>query len=197
MGAPAAALGGLTAYAFEAQGTQHVIYLGATDNHIRELWWDSAGRQTNDLTAATRAPAPANPAVFVGYVYRAEGTQHVDYVGADNHIHELWSNGPAWHTNDLTAAADAPPVGGDNLVGYDFAAEGTQHVDYVGADNRIHELWSNGPAWHTNDLTGATGAPAPLNNNSKFTGYAFEAQRTQHVNYVGTDNHIHELWSAS
>ena len=39
-----------------------------------------------------------------------------------------------------------------------FDSQGTQHVDYRGSDGHIHELWWDGNGWHTNDLTGATGA---------------------------------------
>ena len=59
-----------------------------TDNDIHELGWDTSGWQTNDLTAATGAIAAAgDPA---GYVFAAQGTQHVVYRGTDNHVRELW-----------------------------------------------------------------------------------------------------------
>ncbi len=38
-GAPSAGGNGPVGYAFEAQGTQHVVYPGRKDNHIHELWW--------------------------------------------------------------------------------------------------------------------------------------------------------------
>jgi hypothetical protein len=42
----------------------------------------------NDLTAATGAPtAGVRPAAFV---FDAQGTQHVVYVGIDTHLYELW-----------------------------------------------------------------------------------------------------------
>jgi hypothetical protein len=40
------------------------------------------------------------------------------------------------------------------------------------------------------DLTAATGAPGPL---AGLVGYAFEAERRQHLVYQGADRHIHEL----
>jgi hypothetical protein len=88
-GAPAAA-SDPAGYMFNAQNTQHVVYRG-TDNHIHELWWNSSGWHHNDLTnAAGNAPAAAgDPA---GYMFDAQGTQHVVYRGTDNHIHELWWN---------------------------------------------------------------------------------------------------------
>ncbi len=43
---------------------------------------------TNDLTASTKAVAAAGDPN--GYMFDAQGTQHVVYRGSDNHIHELW-----------------------------------------------------------------------------------------------------------
>ena len=71
----------------------------------------------NDLTAATGAPAAApsfsrGPA---GYVFDAQGTQHVVYIGVDSHVHELWWNTSGWHhlasrrpTGEIGQGASAP-----------------------------------------------------------------------------------------
>jgi hypothetical protein len=74
-------------YIFDVYGEQHVVYRG-TENHIHELWWNAnAGWRHTDLTIAAGAPeALGNPA---GYVFKAQGTQHVIYWGTDRHIHEL------------------------------------------------------------------------------------------------------------
>jgi hypothetical protein len=96
------------------------------------------GWHTNDLTAATGATAAAgDPA---GYVFDAQGTQHVVFRGGDNHVHELWWDNNGWHTNDLTAATGATAAAGDP-AGYMFDAQGTQHVVFRGGDNHVHELW--------------------------------------------------------
>jgi len=185
-GAPATA-SNPRGYMFDAQGTQHVNYRGA-DNHIHELWWDAGGWHHNDLTTAASAPDAAGDPY--GYTFDAQGTQHVNYRSADNHIHELWWDANGWHHNDLTTAASAPNAIGDPY-GYMFDAQGTQHVNYRGADNHIHELWWDANGWHHNDLSAATGAPGAA---SDPRGYMFDAQGTQHVNYRSADNHIHELW---
>jgi hypothetical protein len=144
----------------------------------------------NDPSAAANAPAAAGPPD--GYMFDAQGTQHVVYQGSDSHIHELWwepQNG--WHHNDLSAAANAPAAAGPP-DGYMFDAQGTQHVVYQGSDSHIHELWwepQNG--WHHNDLSAAVNAPAAA---GPPDGYMFDAQGTQHVVYQGSDSHIHELW---
>ena len=126
-------------------------------------------------------------------LFNAQGTQHVNYLGPDGHVHELWWDSTGWHHNDLTAAAGAPNAVG-NPGGYMFDSQGTQHVNYRGADNHIHELWWDSSGWHHNDLTAAAQAP---NAAGDPYGYVFSGQGTQHVNYRGADNHIHELWCDS
>jgi hypothetical protein len=155
------------------------------------------GWNHNDLTAATGAPeAITSPCA---YMFDAQGTQHVDFGGADGHIHELWWDATGWHWNDLTMASNAPPLSGKSRTnrptGYIFAAQGTQHVDYIGDDGHIHELWWDATGWHHNDLTDATGAPTAFLGAP--TGYVFAAQGTQHVDYIGDDSHIHELFCDS
>ncbi len=192
-GAPAAP-SGICAYVFPARGTQHVNYI-TDDGHVHELTGDVNGWSDCDLTALAgtsalapegRAPGPA------GYVFAAQGTQHVDYVGADGHIHELWSDSQGWHHKDLTATTGAPPVSDrSSPSAYMFDHQGTQHVDYIGADKHVHEFWWNHDGWHHHDLTSATGAPLAAAISP--AGYIGVAGKTQHVVYVGTDGQIHML----
>ena len=64
-----------------------MVYRG-TDNHIHELWWDGTAGTT---TTSPRPPArPPRRVIPAGYMFDAQGTQHVVYRGTDNHIHELW-----------------------------------------------------------------------------------------------------------
>jgi hypothetical protein len=191
--APAA--GDPVGYAFDAQATQHVVYVGAeNDTDIHELWWDITGWHHNNLTQAANAPVRAI-SVPTGYVFAAQATQHVVYLGSDGHIHELWWDITGWHHNDLTRAANAPVSQlGSRPAGYVFDAQGTQHVVYVGSENdrHIHELWWDITGWHHNDLTQAANAtvgafPDPA-------VYVFDAQGTQHVVYQTEFTHIEELW---
>ena len=97
--------------------------------------------RSNDLSNAGGAPAAASDPD--AYMFKAQGTQHVNYRGADNHIHELWWDGNGWHHNDLSNAAGGAPTAAGDPAGYMFDAQGTQHVVYRGTDNHIHELWWN------------------------------------------------------
>lgn len=129
-------------YVFVDQGTQHVLFLGQ-DYHIHELYWVGNLWHHNDLTNATGAPSVDDMAVPVGYVFDSQGTQHVNYRGPDDHIHELWWDG-SWHHNDLTVAAGAPDTGGTvpaGPIGYTFESQGTQHVVYRANNFHAIELY--------------------------------------------------------
>lgn len=186
----AIAVSGPTGYAFEAQGTQHAIYVG-DDGHVHERWWDSDDVHDTDLTTKAAATAfPPQTKVPSAYVYLPSGTQHVYYQGIDQHIHEIWWGLDYEHV-DLTVEADSPPAIG-SPASYVFNAQRTKHVVYQGIDQHIHELWRFSPGrWHHNDLTLRTEAPLAAGDP---TGYVFDAQGTQHVVYRGSDRHIHELW---
>src|SRR5262249_51208927 len=154
-------------YAFEHQGTQHVVYVGQNDFHINELWWDNNGWHHNDLTAATSAPLGANQSMSA-YSFGHQCSKHVVYVGNDLHINELWWDNNGWHHNDLTAATSAPlPSVDESISAFAFEHQGTQHVIYVGQDSHIRELWWDNNGWHHNDLTAATSAPLPGNGQSR------------------------------
>ncbi len=151
-----------------------------------------------DLTVA--AGGPESSTVPSGYMFDAQGTQHVVHVGQDGHVHELWWDTGGWHHFDLTLATGAPAVDVRSSdfnperrpVGYVFTAQGTQHVVYV-SDGHVHEFWWDGTGWHHRDLTGAIGAPPAASVSP--CAYVFDAEGTQHVDYIGIDDrHVHELW---
>jgi hypothetical protein len=190
--ATASPVGANTAIGYVLRCTQHVVFFGL--NGIDQLWRDNAGwHYLNIQGAATGTNVVTSTGRPIGYAFTGQRTQHVNWPGLDRHIHELWwDSSSGWHHNDLTAATGAP-LSAANPTGYVFDAQGTQHVNYVGQDSHIYELWWNAAGWHYNDLTTAAGAPiAEINRDA--VGYVFPSQGTQHVNYVGTDNHIHELW---
>lgn len=178
-------------YVFAAQATQHVFYV-PSDCHVHELWWDSNGWHHNDLTGAISTAPLSLVQAPCAFVFDAEGTQHVNYVASDRQINEFWWQSGVWHHNNLGAAANAPPAAEASSVGYVFVDQSTVHVDYVGMDGHIHELWWETGHWNHNDLTAATGSPLP--DVSGLAAYAFGGDGTQHVDYVGADHHVHELW---
>jgi hypothetical protein len=177
-------------YAFTSRGEQHVNVLDDDVNDVHDYWWNSRGWHHDNLTVLTAAPKiGGNP---TGWAFEARGTQHVTYVGVDQHIHELWwDQSGGWHHHDLTNATTAPLAQlNTNTSPYVLPSKGTQHVIYVGVDKHVHELWwDQSGGWHHHDLTKATGAPDAF-----WAACGYGLAGTQHVVFLGVDTHVHELW---
>jgi hypothetical protein len=183
------------AYLFRAQGTSHVIYLGAPslssqDWQIQELWSDQNGWHANNLSRATGAPSPAR-ASPIAYAAEFEQTQHVHYVGGDGHVYELWWNADGWHCHDLTVASGAPlALQGPSPAGFVSEAAQTQHLYFVGQDSQLHGIRWEAGNWSPHDpffVGGTPGAAA-----ASPVGYVSD-DGVERVAYVGLDGHIHEL----
>jgi hypothetical protein len=196
-GAPPAAFpGGLDGYVTSFNHQQHVNYLGAAGNelHVFELYYDNAWHH-NDLTQLTGAP-PVNLLISEphGYVTSFNHQQHVNFIGVDFHVHELYYDG-AWHHNDLTQLTGAPNAGQPRvnletdpgwvsaLTGYETPCNYQQHVNFFGVDNHVHELYYDN-AWHHNDLTKLAGAH-PADIPSPLDGYVTYFNNQQHINFQG------------
>lgn len=185
----------LDGYQTSFNGQQHVNYIGA-DGHIYEFVYTDHWAY-NDLTIAAGAQDfPAAPGTALdGYQTTFNNQQHINYISADGHVHELVYT-DHWSHNDLTIAAGAqnyPAAVGSALDGYQTSFNNQQHVNYVGVDGHVHELvYTN--HWAHNDLTNAAGAqkfpPAPA---TALDGYETGFNNQQHVNYIGIDGHVHEL----
>jgi hypothetical protein len=194
-GPPQPASGSALAGYWGTDGSVHVNYI-STDNHIHELYI-APGRNwvDNDLTALAGAVEPAAGSALDGY-WGSDGSVHVNYISADNHVHELYiAPGRNWVDNDLTALAGAvAPAAGSPLDGY-WGSDSSQHVNFVGADGHVHELYiAPGRNWMDNDLTAFAGGVAPVAGGA-LDGF-WGSDGSQHVNFVGTDNHVHELYIA-
>jgi hypothetical protein len=181
----------ITGYGFD--DSQHVIYFSWPDNHVHELFWDHTGWHHTDMAALLGAPFADPGGHPVGYVFG--GGQHVFYSGwGDRHVHELWSDPSGWHQTDLTAESGAQTSIDGSFTAYPFEAQGTQHVIYKSfplKDIHLRELWWDRSGWHTDDLTATTGVPGDP---WTVSGYAFEAQGTQHVIADNTMGPLDEVW---
>jgi hypothetical protein len=124
-------------------------------------------------------------------------TEHVFYLAADQHVHELdWDS--TWSPNDITTLAGAPGAAtGSTLTGITFLQPGndTQHVFYLTSDGHVHELNWSGGTWLTNDITSIAGAPAAIGG-SPMTSFTFTPRtggNQEHVYFFTADGHVHEL----
>ena len=194
-GCPVAAAPGSALEAFYGTDTsQHVHFVGS-DGHLWELYANPGeGWRSHDLTAASGGPLPAQASPLCGY-WQADGGQHVDFIDGSGHVQELYlATGAAWVCNDITAAAGAPVFAapGSALSGY-FGPDTSQHIQYIGTDGHIYELYANaGAEWASNDLTGASKGILPIAG-SPLCGY-WQEDDSQHVDFIGVDGHVHELY---
>jgi hypothetical protein len=189
-------------YVFNSQVTQHVVYRG-TNNRLNELHKDNQGWHWVDLSyVAQGAPngVPDAASDLSGYAFEADGTQHIFYRSGNNRLNELYWDRQVWHWVDLSYVAQGAPKGvpdaAGNPFGYVFNSQGTQHVVYRGTNNRLNELYKDNQVWHWVDLSYvAQGAPKGVPDAaSDLSGYAFEADGTQHIFYRSGNNRLNELY---
>ena len=171
---------------------QHVVYASA-DGHIHALYFPLGGGRwhQSDLTAGAGAPPAIRGTALTSWV--DEKYQHVAYISADLHAHELYVRlgSGSWKQNDLTVAAGAAPAAPGSALS-SWVDHNYQHVVYASADRHIRELyfWLAGGAWRQTDLSETTGAPPAVPGNA-LTSWV--AGRYQHVVYLSVDGHTREL----
>jgi hypothetical protein len=175
----------------------HLNYIGI-DGHIHERP-ATLPRYDNDLSVlAGSSIFPAPNSALDAYA-DLDGGQHVNFIGTDSHVHELYlASGGHWIDNDLTQLAQlsgdsVPPMSGSPLDGY-VDNDRAQHVNFIGTDGHVHELLikPNGH-WIDNDLIVKSGNGITPRFNSPLDGYV-DNDNGQHVNFIGTDGHVHELY---
>jgi hypothetical protein len=82
-------------------------------------------------------------------------------------------------------------MAGSGLDGYQTSFNNQQHVNFIGPECHVYELVYT-DHWGHNDLTQIAGAPITAQE-SALDGYQTTFNNQQHVNFLGTDGHIHEL----
>jgi hypothetical protein len=184
-----------------SDNSQHVNFIGV-DDHVHELYISpGADWVDNDLTELAIAQSPAVQSGLSGY-WQSDDSVHVFYYGAgtDNHVYQLriFSGGPGWVWEDLTSLADGiVPEVSRALNGY-WGTDNSQHVNYIGSGNHVHELYrASGAAatdWSDNDLTELAGGVSPHSNTALVSYWGSDS--SQHVFFIGTDDHVHELYIA-
>jgi Peptidase A4 family/Fungal fucose-specific lectin len=201
---PAAPGSPLAGHSSEFNGQQHVNFLDASGN-AHELYYDGSNWRHNNLTAlavllagkASGLPSGLAPASLQGYQTYYNSQQHINFIDAAGHVHELYYDG-TWQENDLTLRADAAaylPATGSPLTGYATGYDSQQHVNYTDPAGDVHELYYDGTDWLHNDLSvlaDATGLPVAAG--SALAGYATEYNSQQHVNYLDVSGNVHELY---
>jgi hypothetical protein len=184
-------------------GSEEIFYIGA-DQHIYEVWrWTNNfdGWHTSDLTQAASTAPVAIGSPLVGF---DDPTQKagdlVFFVGTDRHIHQYAFGNGQWTTTDLTAKANAQPVGyGSALAAHLNRATDSQEIFFVNADQTLEKISSsNGgrPVWTSTNLTNVAGGPTALA--SPGTPLAVDVNaisKTDELYFVGIEGGLHLLSS--
>lgn len=180
-----------------------------SDGQLCELRYDRTRWESRPISLQPTSAQgnPGSPLTsLLGGTPRRESLFHF---GKDGHVRALWSDGHDWHSNDLNqlaAQAIAPsmsplmsPLTGFRDVPSSHGGGGTQHLFYLGTDAHVHELLSDGRSWRSNDLSAAAGAPIrpamSARMMSPLTSHYGAENRRENVFYIGSEGHVHELWS--
>jgi hypothetical protein len=195
------AKGPLVAFQTTNNLQQHVMYISNTDSDVHELFFDGTHWHHSDLTLlAGGKPLAATARALTGY-QTTDNQEHVDYVDSDGDIIELRFVNPNWialnvtqnsHLHDSTTQQAQLASA---LTGYQTTFNGQQHIDYIGSNGDLCELFFAADGiWHPNDLTTAaqeldasTPQPQP---GSAITAYVttFNGANQQHVDFIGQGN---------
>jgi hypothetical protein len=192
-GSPPLASGAATAFAFETEGTQHVLYQ-AGDNHIHELYWNGSWNH-NDLTENAGAPEIDDVGQAFGWEFKFTSRQQVAYQGVDRLVH-LLSRGvgdnASWLPQTLTTAGDPPCAVGP--AGYAYETGASQYITYLSDDKRLYEIVQDGVSGNWGSPVdmgqGLTGVPNVLGDQHR--GFADEGSGIRYVDFVGDDYNIYE-----
>ncbi len=208
-GAPQPAAGtALTSLVDQKGQFTHVFYEG-TNGHVYQLYCScnntSGTWRFADPTLLAGAPvAAADSALTTLADYGSSTIIHVFYLGADQHVHQLYWTG-SWHSADPTSLARAPvAVSGSALTSF-LDGSGVLHIFYLNSQNvqelNVQELYWNG-AWHTDNATSQAGVPlaALAAVGSALTGFVNSSgigDTGMHVMYLGTNGHVYALHATS
>jgi Pro-kumamolisin, activation domain len=171
--------------------SEHVNYID-TVGHVHELAHTGAGWVDHDLTTLAGAVLPTPNSALDGFRL-SDDSEHVIFIGG-SHVHELTHTGAGWVDNDLTTLAGASavlPTATSALDGFRLSDD-SEHVFFIGIDSHVHELTHTGAGWVDSDLTALAGAVPPIPS-TDLDGYKL-SNDSKHVNFIGTDNHVHELY---
>jgi hypothetical protein len=185
-----------------SDSSQHVFFIG-TDDHVHELYIKpgASGWVDNDLSALTAgAQSTPNVNTALAAFWDDAAGQHVIYIGNDGHIHEIYTYpGAGWTDHDLTYVLHAAGPNLGTALDYYQGSDNSRHINFFGVDGHVHEFYATptgaGSGWVDNDLTKMANAVEPIVGDRALHGY-WGSDSSQHVNFIGTDGDLHELYIA-
>ncbi len=177
------------------QGALRINY-AAIDKHVHQLYAAGGAWHDFDLTASTGGPNLAAGATITSIVDTVQNLLRINYAGIDQHLHQFYIAGSAWHDFDLTAAAKGPNLASNASIDalIDTTAN-TLRINYAGSDQHAHEFYVSGGAWHDFDLTAAAGGPN-LATGASISSFIDTIANILRINYASTDQQVHEFYIA-
>jgi hypothetical protein len=106
--------------------------------------------------------APAAASSPAGLSFPALGVTNIVYRDSSNRLHELWQQGPATGTSNLTALAGSPAAAGDPTSF--LSNDGHEVALYRGTDSHVYSLYWNTGAVGYDALSRYAGAPTATTN---------------------------------
>lgn len=165
---------------------------GATVRSAVVQAWHDVGIGGDPLHVERSRPLGAPKAVGPpsGISFPALGVTNVTYRDAKGRLHELWQQGAAFGTSNLTQLAhNATRAAGDPQP-YIATTDGLLVALYRGTDGHVHSLyWSTGAVGH-DALSRTAGAPLAAGNPR---GYVAK-DGTNVVIYRSRGRHLRSLW---
>ena len=137
-------------------GSPFHIYYMAGNQHVYHAWWNSAsGWGSQDLTAATDNTLAATNTKLTVNLSDADGIIRLHYLGANQHVYELYFGGSSWGNADLMVLSGATvmAVSGSALSSHGGVVGSPVSIFYQGPDQHIYRmLWNSGAvAWQDTD----------------------------------------------
>ncbi|KAA9110199.1 hypothetical protein [Microbacterium rhizomatis] len=185
-----------TSYAFEDEGSQHVLYR-TDDGRLHELYQDD-GWHHSDLTDAAHI-APRVVGQAHGWASVPLAMQFVTFRMTDGHVHVLSrpsGDGADWSHAMVTAPHD--PVCAGDPTGYAF--QGAVYITYRDPDGSLYEIshsgssgWSAPQSLWANLPTLPPAFPVmPRALGDAPSGFGDEAAGTRHVQFLADRGRICE-----
>ncbi len=160
--APLAGDSALTAYAWKAGKTKHVVYTGVNGDVYELARGHDAVWTYANLTGLTGAPLALGSAL-VAYAWETGLAKQVVYVGSNHHIYELQMPlDGTWEQTDLTQRLGVPEASEDVIAAHEWTPEFAKHIVYLDTTDHPHMhslMLKHGGNWHHTDLTSSTGSP--------------------------------------
>jgi hypothetical protein len=170
---------------------QHVNYIDGAAN-VHELYYKDKSEHWVDNNLTTTAK-PQGVAAVQGTLcgYTTGNDQHVNYIDANGHVHELLhKSGGHWQDQDLTEAAKSTALAAAGVVHGYRTSDGNQHVNYIDEKGSVHELFYKDKSGHWKD--NVLSLPGVAAHRGALTGYTSSGDN-QHVNYIDMEGNVHEL----